>query len=119
MLTQILRCAHCGSEHLVSNGHAKNGKQRFQCRDCKKYGRQNPGSNAYDDHTKATILAAYHERPSLHGLHRIFGVSRNTVSAWLKKSPASAAARADAGPAPDGRAVGTGRTLVFRGPTQE
>ena len=86
MLTQTLRCAHCGSDALVSNGHAKNGKLRFRCRACRKYGRQNPGSAAYDPATKALILAAYHERTSIRGLSRVFGVSRNTVAAWLKKS---------------------------------
>ncbi len=86
MLTPTLPCAHCGSEHLVSNGHAKNGKLRFQCRACYKYGRQDPGSASYDEKTKAVILAAYHERTSIRGLRRIFGVSRNTVAAWLKKS---------------------------------
>ena len=98
MLTQTLRCTHCGSDKLVSNGHAKNGRLRFHCKDCKKYGRQDPGSNAYDENTKAVILAAYHERPSLRGLTRIFGVSRNTVSAWLKKSQLPAALSPDAGP---------------------
>ena len=98
MLTQTLRCAHCGSDKLVSNGHAKNGRLRFHGKDCKKYGRQDPGSNAYDENTKAVILAAYHERPSLRGLTRIFGVSRNTVSAWLKKSQLPAALSPDAGP---------------------
>jgi len=98
MLTQTLRCAHCGSDKLVSNGHAKNGRLRFQCKDCKKYGRQDPGSNAYDENTKAVILAAYHERPSLRGLTRIFGVSRNTVSAWLKKSQLPAASGPDTNP---------------------
>jgi transposase-like protein len=98
MLTQTLHCAHCGSDNLVSNGHAKNGRLRFQCKDCKKYGRQDPGSNAYDENTKAVILAAYHERPSLRGLTRIFGVSRNTVSAWLKKSQSPAAPGPDTDP---------------------
>ena len=88
MLTHTLRCARCGSADLYSNGHAKNGKLRYQCQGCQKYGRQDPGSNAYDN--KALILAAYRERPSLRGLTRVFGVARNTVAAWLKKKkPAS------------------------------
>lgn len=95
MLTQALRCSHCGSDQLVSNGHAKNGRLRFQCKNCKKYGRQDPGSNAYDEQTKELILAAYHERTSLRGLTRLFGVSRNTVSGWLKKSQSTAAAGPD------------------------
>ncbi len=100
MLTQTLRCFHCGSDQLVSNGHAKNGRLRFQCKNCKKYGRQDPGSNAYDEQTKALILAAYHERTSLRGLTRVFGISRNTVSAWLKKSQEPRAA------GPDTRSLG-------------
>jgi len=102
MQTQSLRCAHCGSERLYSNGHAPNGKRRFQCQNCKKYGRQDPGSNAYDEKTKALILAAYHERPSIRGLRRVFGVSRNTVAAWLKKSQSTAAARPDIDPCSGG-----------------
>jgi len=98
MLTPVPRCAHCGSEHLVSNGHASNGKLRYQCRACKKYGRQNPGSAAYDEATKAVILAAYQERTSIRGLRRIFGISRNTVAAWLKKSPNLAAPGSDPDP---------------------
>ncbi len=107
MLTQTLRCTHCGSTDLYSNGHAKNGKLRYQCQGCKKYGRQNPGSNAYDEQTKALILSAYHERPSLRGLTRIFGVARNTVSAWLKKSQPVAASGPDLAARPTGGAAGT------------
>lgn len=47
--------------------------------------RENPGTNSYDEATKEKFLRAYHERTSLRGLTRIFGVSRNTVSSWLKK----------------------------------
>ncbi|MCP5197107.1 MAG: hypothetical protein H6974_10030 [Gammaproteobacteria bacterium] len=32
------------------------------------------------------ILRAYEERSGLRGLSRTFGVSRNTVGAWLKKA---------------------------------
>ncbi|MBA3351644.1 MAG: helix-turn-helix domain-containing protein [Blastocatellia bacterium] len=45
--------------------------------------RQNP---AYDPARKEEILRAYHERTSLRGISRIFGVSRNTVAQWLKKA---------------------------------
>ncbi len=68
------------SQHLVSNGHAKNGKLRYPCRAYKKYGRQDLGSNTYDEKTKALIPATYHERTSLRELRPIFGVSRNTVA---------------------------------------
>ena len=54
-----------------------------------------PGSTAYSPERKEEILRAYHERTSLRGLQRIFGVSRQTVTSWLKKSPQPAASGAD------------------------
>ena len=77
----LIAAAHISSATVTP----PNGKLRFQCRTCDKYGRHNPGSAAYDEKTKAMILAAYHERTSIRGLNRIFGVSRNTVAAWLKR----------------------------------
>ncbi len=97
MITQTIHCRHCGSSNLIRHGKAPNGKQRFRCRDCGRTSRENPGSAAYDEARKQTILAAYHERTSLRGLVRIFGVSRTTVSRWLKKSPAASAIRTDLG----------------------
>ncbi len=97
MITYTLHCRHCGSTNLIRHGKAPNGKQRFRCRDCSRTSRENPGSAAYAATRKQQILAAYHERTSLRGLTRIFGVSRTTVSNWIKKSAAPAAAGADTG----------------------
>ncbi|MBA3439545.1 MAG: hypothetical protein H0T92_06725 [Pyrinomonadaceae bacterium] len=36
------------------------------------------------------MLRAYEERSSLRGLSRTFGVSRNTVTSWIKKGRAVA-----------------------------
>ena len=86
MVTITLRCPHCGSENLKRNGHASNGKQRYYCKACKKQSRENPTSNAYSEKRREEILRAYEERSSLRGLSRTFGVARNTVSDWIKKS---------------------------------
>jgi transposase-like protein len=67
-----------------------NGKQRYCCKGCSRSFRKNPGTNAYSEERKEEILRAYHERTSLRGLTRIFGVSRQTVTSWLKKSGESA-----------------------------
>jgi insertion element IS1 protein InsB len=85
MVTQTLACYHCASTNLIRFGH-HNNKQRYRCKDCGKTSRENKGSAAYDATTKAQILAAYHERGSMRAMTRIFGVSRNTVLAWLKKA---------------------------------
>lgn len=84
------------------HGKTGNGKQRYKCRTCGRSFRENPGALGYTEGEKEQILRAYWERASLRGLTRIFGVSRNTVSAWLKKSPEFAAFGGDliARPAP-------------------
>ncbi len=85
MVTIILRCQNCQSERLVRNGLAPDGRQRYLCRDCGQRSRENPRSNAYREAEREQILRAYDERSSLRGLTRTFGVSRNPVTAWIKK----------------------------------
>ena len=80
-----LKCFHCQSENLVRNGKTENGKQRYLCKDCGRMSRDNPRPNGYPLAERETILAAYQERSSLRGLTRTFGVSRNTVSGWLRE----------------------------------
>jgi transposase-like protein len=80
-----MECVHCGSKAVIKRGWTRNGKQRFGCKTCCITFRENPQSNAYDEARKAEILRAYHERSSLRGLTRTFGVSRQTVTSWLKK----------------------------------
>jgi len=46
-------------------------------------------------HAIRLALRAYDERSSLRGLTRTFGVSRNTVTSWLKKREEATAALAD------------------------
>ena len=85
MITVTITCIHCGSEQLMRNGRAPNGKQRYKCRACGRQSRENPAPNGYTDERRAEILSALHERSSLRGIERTFGVSRNTVTAWMKK----------------------------------
>jgi transposase-like protein len=86
MVKITLTCCHCGREQLVGNGLTRNGKQRYRGHECGRSRRENPQPNGYTDGQRETILAAYSERRSLRGLTRTFGVSRNTVAGWLKKS---------------------------------
>jgi transposase-like protein len=97
MVTVTLSCQYCGSDNLVRNGHASNGKQRYRCKSCKKQSRENPAHNGYAEERREEIIKSYQKRSSLRGLTRTFGVSRNTVKNWLKKSrdAASVAGNAD------------------------
>jgi transposase-like protein len=86
MNTQTANCRYCSSTNTIRHGYTAKGKQRYRCRDCGRCFVETPGSAAYDSARKEEILRAYHERTSLRGISRIFGVSRNTVTEWLKKS---------------------------------
>jgi transposase-like protein len=88
MITVNLRCRHCQSEQIVRNGHTIKGKQKFLCRSCGRQSREGPEANAYQTERRQEILATYREGSSLRGVSRIFGVSRNTVSLWLKQAEA-------------------------------
>ena len=87
MVTATVMCPYCASDQLIKYGVTPNGKQRYRCGSCGRQHRANPGSNAYTEAERETILRAYQERSSLRGLTRTFGVSRQTVSTWLKKKP--------------------------------
>jgi insertion element IS1 protein InsB len=84
--TQAPSCHHCHSSHTIRHGYTRKGKQRYRCHTCARSFVRDPGTAAYDPARKEEILRAYHERASLRGLSRIFGVSRNTVTRWLKKA---------------------------------
>jgi transposase-like protein len=80
-----LKCYHCGSDKLARNGLTQNGKQRYLCANCRRRSRHDPQPNGYTEQERERILRAYQERSSLRGLSRTFGVSRQTVTSWLKK----------------------------------
>ena len=86
MITQIIvnRCTKCQSENIVKNGKTQAGRQKYHCQACGAYGTINP-SVPYTPERKAEILRAYHERSSLRGIERTFGVTRQTVAKWLKE----------------------------------
>ncbi|RYX84066.1 IS1 family transposase [bacterium] len=85
MLMKVVECVHCGGADAVRNGKTRNGKQRLKCKDCGRASREERRGPRYSEEDKETILRAYQERPSMRGIQRIFGVSRQTLSVWLKK----------------------------------
>ena len=85
MITTTLQCYHCGSDDLVRNGKTRNGKQRFHCKSCNRSNRENPQPEGYTEEQREVILKAYQERSSMRGISRTFGISRQTLSSWLKK----------------------------------
>lgn len=106
-VTLTLHCPSCTSDQLIKYGITPNGKQRYRCRGCGRQHRADPAPNGYPPEQREVILRAYQERSSLRGLSRTFGVSRSTVSGWIKKSPDAAAAGYDTAARPSRRGTGT------------
>ena len=82
--TTVHTCRRCVSTNIVKNGRNACGNQQYKCKDCGMSAVLKP-KVAYTEEEKQKILKTYQERPSLRGLERIFGVSRQTVSSWIKK----------------------------------
>ena len=80
----VYKCRNCDSQNLVKNGHNASGSQQYLCKDCGKRGVLEP-KRGYTEAQKEQILSAYHERSSMRGVQRTFGVSRPTLVSWLKK----------------------------------
>jgi transposase-like protein len=100
--TQTPNCRHCNSSNTIRHGYTTKGSATLPLPSlralCGRCFVQDPGTAAYDPARKEEeILCAYHERTSLRGLSRIFGVSPNTVTRWLKKSPEPATVGANTG----------------------
>ena len=98
MMTPIIHhhCRKCGSQHIVKNGHNRSGSQQYLCKDCRAVGVLTEKPPKYSQERQEEILRAYQERPSMRGIARIFGVSRKTLAAWIKKTPAITDAAGDA-----------------------
>ena len=69
----------------MRNGATADGRQRYPGRTCGRRSTADPRPNGYPEEERERILRAYQERSGLRGLSRTFGVSRNTVTSWLKK----------------------------------
>ncbi len=76
-------CRRCGSPDIVKNGTNKCGRSQYYCHACGAHRTLTP-KRPHAAQFKSLILKTYHERASLHGLERIFHVSRQTVAHWLR-----------------------------------
>ena len=77
-------CRKCGSNNITKNGKNCCGNEQYHCKDCGVYAVLQPKCT-YTQEKKELIIKAYAERPSMRGIERIFGVSRQTLANWLKK----------------------------------
>lgn len=77
-------CPKCDSTNVVKNGKNSAGSQQFFCKDCGKSAVMYPKYQR-SQLEQEQILSAYHERPSMRGISRLYHISRNTLKNMLKK----------------------------------
>ena len=85
----MLECPSCQGRQVVKNGKAKNGTQTYVCRTCGRRFHPDAKPVAHNEATRTQVFDALHERMSLRGVQRVFGVHRHTVTLWIKKKPMS------------------------------
>jgi len=73
-------CPTCGSEHLIKNGSAHNGKSKYLCKSCSRQFVDNPTKTTISKKTKQLIDRLLLERISLRGIARVTQVSWS----WLQ-----------------------------------
>lgn len=78
------KCPRCESTDLVKNGRDYKGSQKFRCKACGRYGTLN-AQRGYPPTMHARVRRGLLERLSMRGLGRMLGLSRHTISRWLKK----------------------------------
>ena len=88
MTTRVVICPDCQSEHVIRFGRTTGGYPRYRCKDCKRCFSHAP-ERGHTQAFKQQVLAAYQERASMRGIARVFKVSRNTLSDWLKEKGGS------------------------------
>ena len=82
---KVYSCRKCGSSDLKKNGKNVCGNQQYHGKACGAYGVLEPRKR-YTEEDQERILKAYQERPSMRGIERTYGVSRQTFAKWLKKN---------------------------------
>lgn len=103
-ITHTLTCPSCEGDDLQRWGKTepdKQGKQkqRYRCNACKRVflDSYTPEKGEIPGFLE-TALAMYQERSSMRGVARTLGISRNTLSVWIKKSDSSPAASRNSAP---------------------
>ena len=75
-----MNCPRCRSENIIRNGSIHNGKQKYECRECKRQFVENPENKIIQPEIKMIIDRLLCEKISLAGICRATGVSES----WLQ-----------------------------------
>lgn len=80
-------CPICGAKgNIVGYGFNRSGTQRCRCNTCKKIFTDNPKRHAYSEEIKKQAIKIYYSGVSGRGVGKIFGMGKENVVRWIKKT---------------------------------
>jgi insertion element IS1 protein InsB len=79
-----MNCTKCNSSNSIKKG-LRNHKQRFYCKDCKRYFQSSYNYQAYKSDTNDFIISLLKESCSVRGISRILKISKDTVLSRMLK----------------------------------
>jgi len=87
--TAKVKCPFCGSENVSKNGHNKTGKQVYNCKNSKcthhNFVEHYP-YNGYKPELRIQVLKMAVDCTGTRATGRMLGISKDTVTAILKKT---------------------------------
>ena len=89
MMKQYIQrhCPSCDSGDRVKNGQSENGTQRYHCKGCRRSFQHVYTSTAWKPGIKEQIVTHTLNSSGVRDMSRNLGISKDTVTATLKKSP--------------------------------
>ncbi len=79
-----MNCTRCSSSEVIRKGK-QNNKQRFYCKDCKKYFQTDYTYQAYKPETNLLLVNLLKEGCGIRSISRVLKISKNTVLSRMLK----------------------------------
>ena len=81
------RCPKCQSEKNQTNyGKNRSGTQRCKCNNCEHTYTLAPKNRAYPEEVRQQAIKAYYSGVSGRGVGALFGMGKENVVRWIKKT---------------------------------
>ncbi len=80
-----MKCPRCGSEETIRNGSIHNGKNKFECKNCKYQFVENPSKKTISKETKELIDKMLLEKIPLAGICRVLNISESWLQDYVNK----------------------------------
>ena len=80
-----MNCPRCHSENIIKNGSIHNGKQKYECKECKRQFVENPENKIISSEIKILIDKLLCEKIPLAGICRVTGISEPWLQNYVYK----------------------------------